>query len=87
MAEGSSDFSTAGYRAFISYSHKDTAWAKWLLAKLEGYTLRSDLLSTADSRAKPVSARLGKFFRDRDEASAAASLANETARRWRVPSI
>jgi WD40 repeat protein len=76
MADGSSA-AGAGYRAFISYSHKDTAWAKWLLAKLENYTLRGDLLSATDQPEKATSARLGKFFRDRDEAGAATSLADE----------
>ena len=28
------------YRAFISYSHADTAWAKWLHRALEGFTHR-----------------------------------------------
>ena len=77
MADGSSDLSAAGYRAFISYSHKDTAWAKWLLARLEGYKLRADLLPVADQPGKPPATRLGKFFRDRDEAGAATNLADE----------
>lgn len=32
------------YRAFLSYSHKDTAWAKWLHARLEGFRIDKDLI-------------------------------------------
>jgi hypothetical protein len=32
------------YRAFISYSHADTAWAKWLHCALESFTLDKDLV-------------------------------------------
>jgi hypothetical protein len=30
------------YRAFISYSHADTNWAKWLHRALEGFTIDKD---------------------------------------------
>ena len=32
------------YQAFLSYSHPDTAWAKWLHARLEGFHLDKDLV-------------------------------------------
>ena len=32
------------YRAFISYSHTDTSWAKWLHGKLEGFPIDKDLV-------------------------------------------
>ena len=32
------------YRAFISYSHADTAWAKWLHRALENLTIDKDLV-------------------------------------------
>ena len=32
------------YRAFISYSHADTAWAKWLHRALESFTIDKDLV-------------------------------------------
>ena len=47
------------YKAFISYSHRDTRWAEWLLHALETYRL-------PDSRTRGV----GRVFRDRDEAGA-----------------
>jgi hypothetical protein len=32
-----------GYRAFLSYSHRDRQWGKWLQAALEGYRIDKDL--------------------------------------------
>ena len=32
------------YRAFISYSHADTSWAKWLHRGLEGFRIDKDLV-------------------------------------------
>ena len=32
------------YRAFISYSHRDDAWAKWLHSGLEHYRIDKDLV-------------------------------------------
>ncbi len=36
------------YRAFISYSHADTSWAKWLHRALEGFTIDKDLVGPRD---------------------------------------
>ena len=60
------DAATPRYRAFISYSHTDTAWANWLLKKLEGYRVSARF----HGRTAPigvVGARLAPVFRDRDE--------------------
>ena len=57
------------YRAFISYSHADQGWARWLIRKLEGYRIPRDLAGKDGDR------RLGTIFRDRDEAAAADDLA------------
>jgi hypothetical protein len=35
------------YRAFLSYSHRDKAWGKWLHAALEGYRIDKDLAGRA----------------------------------------
>jgi hypothetical protein len=35
---------TFKYRAFLSYSHRDKAWGKWLHAALEGHRIGSDLI-------------------------------------------
>src|SRR4249919_2379381 len=57
---------TVRYRAFLSYSHNDAAWARWLLRKLEGYRVPARLVGTP-GRDGPIPARLGAMFRDRDE--------------------
>lgn len=57
------------YKAFISYSHKNSRWASWLMKKLEGYRLPDHL--NYDNAAETSHPRaLGKFFRDREELSA-----------------
>jgi hypothetical protein len=61
------------YRAFLSYSHNDAAWARWLLRKLEGYRVPSRLVGTP-GRDGPIPARLGPVFRDRDELPTAGDL-------------
>lgn len=50
------------YTAFISYSHADTYWARWLQRALEIYRLPAGLSSKAQ-----LPHRLGKIFRDREE--------------------
>jgi hypothetical protein len=60
------------YRAFISYSHSDAAWARWLHARLETYRLPGG--SGQFSTAGESKGRLGPIFRDREELSAAADL-------------
>jgi WD40 repeat protein len=60
---------TFEYKTFISYSHRDTKWAQWLLHALETYRL-------PDSKVRGV----GRVFRDRDEAGAASDLKDEIQR-------
>ena len=36
------------YRAFISYSHADTPWAKWLHRALENFRIDKDLAGRRD---------------------------------------
>lgn len=52
------------YYAFISYSHKDSDWAKWLQHELEYYQLPSTLNGR---KGLPTSFR--PIFRDEDELS------------------
>ena len=63
------------YRAFLSYSHVDAAWARWLLRKLEGYRVPSRLVGTPGIDG-PIPARLGAMFRDRDELPSAGDLSS-----------
>jgi len=61
------------YGAFLSYSHADERYARWLLQRLEGYRVPKRLIGTA-GRHGPVPARLGPVFRDRDELPTAGDL-------------
>lgn len=63
------------YKAFISYSHRDTRWAQWLLHALETYRLPAAVRDALGRRNG-----VGRIFRDRDEASAAADLKDEIQR-------
>lgn len=61
------------YRAFISYSHADARWARWLIRRLEAYKVPSRLVGTTGDHG-PIGATLGAFFRDREELTAAGDL-------------
>jgi hypothetical protein len=61
------------YKAFISYSHQDERWAKWLHEALESYRISRRL------RGGEIPEKLYPVFRDRDELSSAANL-NENVR-------
>ena len=61
------------YRAFISYSHEDKAWADWLHKELEHYRVPKRLVGTS-GRNEPIPSRLFPIYRDRAEFSAAADL-------------
>jgi tetratricopeptide (TPR) repeat protein len=61
------------YRAFISYSHADEEWAKWLHRALETYKVPKRLVGKPTPYG-PVPARLTPIFRDRDELATATSL-------------
>ena len=61
------------YRAFISYSHADEEWARWLHRSLETYKLPKRLVGK-ETPFGPVPARLAPVFRDRDELATATSL-------------
>ncbi|MEA3061177.1 MAG: hypothetical protein QOJ94_958 [Sphingomonadales bacterium] len=62
-----------GYKAFISYSHRDSATGRWLHRRLEGYRLPRRLVGTWGERGE-VPARLTPIFRDREELPAAGDL-------------
>ena len=64
------------YRAFISYSHKDKATAKWLHAQLERFTMPKKLIGTVTSLGA-VPKRLSPIFRDQDELPASGNLGAE----------
>jgi tetratricopeptide (TPR) repeat protein len=61
------------FRAFLSYSHSDASWARWLLRRLETYRVPSRLVGTQGAHG-PIERRLGTFFLDRDELPSAGDL-------------
>jgi tetratricopeptide (TPR) repeat protein len=65
------------YRAFLSYSHADVRWARWLHARLEGFHLGDDLVGRDTARGRIPNA-LRPIFRDRDEFAPGHSLSGET---------
>ena len=67
------------YRAFISYSHADEAWATWLHRALETWRVPSRLVGR-DSPLGPIPRRLHPVFRDREELASAPELGSEIQR-------
>lgn len=61
------------YRAFLSYSHRDESWARWLHKALEGYVVPRRLVGQRTSFG-PVPRRLTPIFRDSDELASAGDL-------------
>ena len=61
------------YRAFISYSHRDAAWASWLHKSLERYRPPKSLIGTSTAHGE-VPKRLAPIFKDRDELPSATDL-------------
>ncbi len=64
------------YRAFLSYCHRDAAFARRLHRRLERYAVPRRLVGRATPRG-PVPARLTPIFRDREELPAAGDLSTE----------
>ena len=58
------------YKAFISYSHSDERWARWLQRALEHYKLPKALRTAYPE----MPARLFPIFRDRDELASSTDL-------------
>jgi hypothetical protein len=65
------------YRAFVSYSHTDTSWARWLHSRLEGFRIDKDLLGRETSTG-PVPQSLRPIFRDREDFAAGHALTEAT---------
>jgi len=61
------------YKAFISYSHRDERWARWLQRMLERYRVPKRLVGRSTPHGE-VPARLRPVFRDREDLSSAADL-------------
>lgn len=61
------------YKAYISYSHRDSRWASWLHRALESYRVPRKLVGTKTG-AGEVPSRIRPVFRDRDDLSSASDL-------------
>ena len=68
------------YRAFLSYSHADVKWARWLHRKLEAYRPPGSVFVGAE---KDRPERLSPIFRDWDELPSTASLSVAVAQALR----
>ena len=66
------------YSTFISYSHEDERWARWLQRTIEHYRVPARLRGVAGAHG-PVPETLRPVFRDREELASAADL-SETIR-------
>ena len=64
------------YRAFLSYSHADTASARWLHSRLESFPLRG--LAGRETALGKVPKSLRPIFRGRDDFSAGLTLNDQT---------
>ena len=64
------------YKAFISYSHQDEKWARWLQSSLERYRVPKRLVGKTTALG-PVPKRLRPVFRDREDLSSASDLTTE----------
>jgi tetratricopeptide (TPR) repeat protein len=64
------------YRAFISYSHGDERWARWLQRALEKYKLPKSLRAAHPE----MPASLFPIFRDRDELASSTDLSESIQR-------
>jgi len=66
------------YKAFISYSHKDDSWARWLHKRLESYRLPKSVMAksvvTKMAEGRRSKHPLRPIFRDREELAAADNL-------------
>lgn len=63
------------YWAFISYSHRDEEWARWLHRSIETYRVPRRLVGRENSLSRvPLPRRLTPVFRDRDELPGASDL-------------
>ena len=65
------------YRAFLSYSHRDAAWSKWLHRELERFRIDRDLVGRETS-AGPVPKTLRPIFRDREDFPGGPGLSDAT---------
>lgn len=64
------------YRAFISYSHQDKSWGRWLHRKLETFRVPRNVAGVV-GRDGPIPRKLYPIFRDLEELPASADLSRQ----------
>lgn len=67
---------TFKYKAFISYSHADEKWARWLHRALESYRPPKHLIGT-ETPMGIVPPKLAPVFRDREELASSTDLGSD----------
>lgn len=65
------------FHAFLSYSHADVRWAKWLHRSIERFQIAKDLQGRITQRG-PVPNTLHPIFRDRDDFTTGHTLTEQT---------
>ena len=63
------------YKAYISYSHRDERWARWLHRALESYSVPRNLVGNKTNAGR-VPARIKPVFRDRDDLTSSSDLSS-----------
>ncbi|HEY3862206.1 MAG TPA: TIR domain-containing protein [Verrucomicrobiae bacterium] len=76
-ARQSDDSSSYRYWAFISYSSKDKAWAKWLHRSIKTYGIPTQFIDHPTPAGVPAPKRFHPLFRDRDELPASPDLGRQ----------
>jgi hypothetical protein len=71
------DIASFKYRAFLSYSHRDVGWARWLHGRLEGFRFDKELIGR-ETALGPVPKTLRPIFRDREDFSGGHTLTDAT---------
>jgi eukaryotic-like serine/threonine-protein kinase len=64
------------YPVFISYSHRDERWARWLHKAIEAYRVPKPLVGR-QAPDGPIPAKIFPVFRDRDELASSPDLSRE----------
>jgi hypothetical protein len=72
------------YRAFLSYSHRDTRTVKRLHAQLEGFRIDKDLIGRETSMG-PIPKTLRPVFRDRHDFDAGVPSQRRPSPPWTLP--
>ena len=65
------------YWAFISYSHKDKAWADWLHKNIEDYKIPKEFLNKKIENDIEIPNKIFPVFLDREELSSSQDLNEE----------